>query len=105
MMDDPDAPGGTFTHWVLFDIPAAVEGLSEGERTIGTAGKNDFQHEWYAGPCPPPRRGAHRYFPKLYAVDVESLARKRGATRQEVENAMRGHILDQTALMGRYARR
>jgi Raf kinase inhibitor-like YbhB/YbcL family protein len=105
IMDDPDAPNGTFTHWILFDVPSSVEGLSAGEEHIGIPGRNDFQHAGYKGPCPPPRRGEHRYFFQLYALDIESLSLARGATRAEVERAMRGHILDRTEFMGRYERR
>jgi Raf kinase inhibitor-like YbhB/YbcL family protein len=105
IMDDPDAPNGTFTHWILFDIPGSREGLSEGEESIGIPGRNDFQHVGYKGPCPPPRRGEHRYFFKLYALDIDSLDLLRGASREEVERAMRDHILDRTEFMGRYARR
>jgi len=105
IMDDPDAPNGTFTHWVLFDIPGTVDVLSAGEEGIGVPGRNDFQHEGYRGPCPPPRAGDHRYFLTLYALDVETLRLERAATHMDVERAMQGHILDQTTLMGRYARR
>ncbi len=105
IMDDPDAPNGTFTHWMLFDIVGSATSLSEQEESIGIPGRNDFQHEGYAGPCPPPRGGEHRYFLRLYALDRESLGLQRGATRREVEAAMRDHILDHTELMGRYERR
>ncbi len=103
IVDDPDAPDGTFTHWVLFDIPADAAGIPTGGK-IGTSGRNDFQQEGYGGPCPPPNHGDHRYFFKLFALDVESLDLDPGARKPEVENAMKGHILDQTELMGRYRR-
>ena len=103
IVDDPDAPKGTFTHWVLFDIPADINHIPAGE-SIGISGRNDFQHEGYGGPCPPPNHGEHRYFFKLFALDVESLDLKLGARRSEVEQAMEGHILGQTQLMGRYER-
>jgi Raf kinase inhibitor-like YbhB/YbcL family protein len=90
---------------VLFDIPASVSSLAEQEGIIGVPGRNDFQREGYAGPCPPPRRGEHRYFFRLYALDVPSLGLPRGATRGEVEKAMNSHILDDTELMGLYERR
>jgi Raf kinase inhibitor-like YbhB/YbcL family protein len=105
IMDDPDASSGTFTHWVLFDVPASVGSLSEKEASIGIPGRNDFQREGYAGPCPPPRRGEHRCFFRLYALDVPSLDLPRGATRLEVERTMRSHILGDTELMGLYERR
>jgi Raf kinase inhibitor-like YbhB/YbcL family protein len=59
--DDPDAPSGRFTHWLLFDIPAAVDGLAEGTAGVGVSGRNDFQQIGYGGPCPPRRDKAHRY--------------------------------------------
>jgi Raf kinase inhibitor-like YbhB/YbcL family protein len=104
--DDPDAPGGTFTHWVLFDIPGArrdlPEGLSAG--AIGLAGRNDFGDSNYGGPCPP--RGApHRYFFSLFALDIATLKLPAGAGRNEVEAAMRGHIAGHARLMGRYGRK
>lgn len=104
IMEDPDAPDGTFTHWVLFDIPGAASGLAEQEVSLGMPGRNDAQYAGYAGPCPPPRSGEHRYILRLYALDVEALGLPCGATRREVENAMQGHILAHTELMGRYAR-
>jgi Raf kinase inhibitor-like YbhB/YbcL family protein len=105
IMEDLDASDGTLTHWVLFDIPGSAEGLSEKEESIGVAGRNDFHYEGYAGPCPPPRYGAHRYVLRLYALDVASLGLQRGATRREVEHAMRDHGLEHAELMGRYERR
>jgi Raf kinase inhibitor-like YbhB/YbcL family protein len=104
-MEDPDAASGSFTHWVLFDIPGAAQGLAAQAESIGIPGRNDAQHEGYTGPCPPPQHGEHRYFLRLYALDIASLGLQHGATRGEVENAMRDHVLDYTELMGRYARR
>ena len=105
IVDDPDAPGGTFTHWVLFDIPAATRQLAEAETAIGAAGRGDFGRAGYGGPCPPRGGGSHRYFFKVYALDVASLNLKQGAARRDVETAMKGHILAQAQLMGRYERR
>jgi Raf kinase inhibitor-like YbhB/YbcL family protein len=105
IMDDPDAPVGTFTHWMLFDIPADRLSLAEGERTIGTAGKNDFGRAGYGGPCPPRGHGAHRYFFTLYALDLTSLKLKASVNRQQVEAALRGHILAQAQYRGRYERK
>lgn len=101
IMTDPDAPAGTFTHWVLFDIPANSARLAGSEAGVG--GRNDFQHDHYGGPCPPPKHGQHRYFFRLYALDVESLGLPAGAKRAQVEAAMEGHILGTAELIGRYA--
>jgi len=104
IVDDPDAPRGTFTHWVLFDIPAATNRLPSAARGVGVEGRNDFQHDGYGGPCPPPNHGQHRYDFRLFALDIETLHLKTGASRAEVEKAIQGHILDQAELMGRYER-
>lgn len=103
IVDDPDAPRGTFTHWVLFDIPAAESGLIEGSKQ-GKPGRNDFGKLGYGGPCPPKGHGVHCYFFKLYALDIPSLGLKEGVSKAEVEAAMKGHILAQTETMGRYER-
>ncbi|HWQ15935.1 MAG TPA: YbhB/YbcL family Raf kinase inhibitor-like protein [Roseiflexaceae bacterium] len=105
IMDDPDAPRGTFTHWVLFDIPAASQGLDAGQPAVGVAGVNDFQEPGYRGPCPPPGHGEHRYVFTLYALDVETLGLGQTARRVEVEGAMNGHVIGKAQLMGRYKRR
>jgi Raf kinase inhibitor-like YbhB/YbcL family protein len=103
--DDPDAPSGTFVHWVVYNLSAENMGIVEnlpqdGElKAGGFQGKNDFEKTGYGGPCPP--SGTHRYFFKIYALDAE-LPLKAGATRAEVENAMAGHILAQAQLMGTY---
>ena len=106
--DDPDAPVGSWVHWVLFDLPANVralpqnvpkqEQLADGSRQ----GHNDFRKIGYGGPCPPPGK-PHRYFFKLYALDTK-LNLKPGATKKDVERAMQGHILAQGEWMGRYGR-
>lgn len=105
--DDPDAPAGIWTHWVLFNIPSdqtqVMESIPNSEvLTNGTKqGINDFGRIGYGGPCPP---GAeHRYYFRLYALDI-SLSFDPGATREEVLNAMEGHILGKGELMGRYKR-
>lgn len=102
IVDDPDAPQGTFTHWLKFNIPTDVDDLSAGG--VGVEGKNDFQKDGYGGPCPPPRHGQHRYYFRLYALDVEALDLKEGARRDALEAAMEGHVLGHTELMGRYER-
>jgi Raf kinase inhibitor-like YbhB/YbcL family protein len=105
VVDDPDAPSGTFTHWVLFDIPAETRTLpDEVSSDIGVKGRNDFQQVGYGGPCPPPSHGQHRYYFKLFALDIESLQLPAGASRDEVEAVMQKHVLGQAELMGRYER-
>jgi Raf kinase inhibitor-like YbhB/YbcL family protein len=106
--DDPDAPAGTWVHWVYFDIPAQVRSLPEGlakdaELKDGSRqGRNDFGRVGYGGPCPP-RGPAHRYFFKLYALNAR-LDLPAGATKADVERAMKGKILGQAQLMGKYKR-
>ncbi len=100
IMDDPDAPGGTFTHWVLFDMPAGTQQLAEGTGPIGVGGNNSSSQIGYTGPCPP--SGSHRYYFRLYALDVPSLNLKEGAARSEVEAAMKNHIVGTAETMGRY---
>ena len=106
--DDPDAPSGTFIHWLLYDLPAAYrqlpEALSGNDQMAGGGrqGTNDFSRTGYSGPCPPPGR-PHRYFIRLYALDTTTNLRP-AATRRELDSAMRGHVLAQAELMGRYQR-
>jgi Raf kinase inhibitor-like YbhB/YbcL family protein len=108
IMDDPDAPVGTWVHWVLYDVPADAKEVPEGvlkqEQLASGAqqGRNDFGKIGYGGPCPPPGK-PHRYFFKLYALDTK-LNLKSGATKVELERAMKGHILAQADLIGRYGR-
>lgn len=104
--DDPDAPGGTWTHWLIWNIPAHLTALPEGvpAREVldngACQGRNDFQRIGYGGPCPPPGK-AHRYYFRLYALrsasDLEA-----GAGRKELDRAMRGHIVSQAEWMGTY---
>ena len=106
--DDPDAPVGTWIHWVLFDLPADTKELAEGVAKLeqlpngARQGRNDFGKIGYGGPCPPPGN-PHRYFFKLYALDAK-LNLKAGSTKADVERAMKGHILAQAELIGRYGR-
>ena len=105
--DDPDAPVGTWTHWVIWNIPAKTtalpESLAKTEEASGAVqGKNDFKRIGYGGPCPPPGK-PHRYFFKLYALDSR-LELKAGASKNELERAMKGHILAQAELVGKYGR-
>jgi len=105
--DDPDAPVGTWVHWVIFNIPPDTTGLSENippERVLESGarqGRNDFGNIGYGGPCPP--RGTHRYYFKLYALD-KKVDLEPGATKDELLKAMEGHILAEGRLMGRYKR-
>jgi Raf kinase inhibitor-like YbhB/YbcL family protein len=106
--DDPDAPVGTWVHWVLYDAPATLSAFPQNfpkteQAQDGTRqGKNDFGKIGYDGPCPPAGK-PHRYFFKLYALDTK-LNLKPGATKRDVERAMQGHILAQGEYMGRYGR-
>jgi Raf kinase inhibitor-like YbhB/YbcL family protein len=108
IMDDPDAPVGTWVHWVLYDLPGDTKELPEGvpkqeQHSNGARqGRNDFRKIGYGGPCPPPGK-PHRYFFKLYALD-KKLDLKAGASKAEAESAMQGHILAQAELIGRYGR-
>jgi len=102
IVDDPDAPRGTFTHWVLFGIPAQSSELAEGDTGGGTQGRNDFGRNGYGGPCPP-RGNPHRYFFRLYALDTV-LRLQPGATKQELLRAMENHIIGEGQLMGTYQR-
>ena len=105
--DDPDAPAGTWNHWLLWDIPASVHTLAQGFKPgmVGASGANDFGKPGYGGPCPPPGHGPHRYFFKIHALDVESLSLRAGARRADLDRALRGHVLAQTQYMGRYERK
>ncbi len=100
IMEDPDAPGGTFTHWVLFDLPASTIRLAEGALSIGVSGNNGTGRTGYTGPCPP--SGLHRYYFYLYALDVPSLNLKAGADRSAVEAALKSHVIGIAEAMGKY---
>lgn len=108
VMDDPDAPSGTWVHWVVYDLPPAVRALPEGLpqdgdlKVGGRQGRNDFRRTGYGGPCPPPGK-PHRYFFKLYALDIKTNLNP-GATKADLDRAIQGHILAQAELMGRYKR-
>jgi Raf kinase inhibitor-like YbhB/YbcL family protein len=105
--DDPDAPAGTWVHWVIYNIPGEVRELAEGipARDVlengTTQGSNDFRRIGYGGPCPP--RGTHRYYFKLYALDTK-LDAGAGISKKELIRAMEGHILAEGQLMGKYKR-
>lgn len=102
IMDDPDAPRGTWIHWVLYNIPADAQELPDGEPSgTGVQGENSWGDLGYGGPCPP--GDEHRYFFKLYALDTE-LDLEAGADKEALLAAMEGHVLAQGQLMGVYER-
>ncbi len=109
LLEDPDAPSGTYIHWVIYNIPATERGLSEDfpkrdKLPNGTRqGVNDFKQMGYGGPCPPPGK-AHRYYFKLYALDAQ-INIPGEATRDQLLNAMHGHILAESETMGTYAKK
>ena len=100
--DDPDAPSGTFTHWVLYDLPAKVTQLDEGSSGGGKEGVNGFRKRGYGGPCPPPG-SPHRYYFHVYALDTETLGQA-GMSKEKALSIMRGHILAEGQLIGTYQR-
>ena len=105
--DDPDAPGGTFVHWVVYNIPQNIKEFPENVKIKSISGNavegtNHFSEEGYGGPCPP--SGIHRYYFKIYALDT-ILALKPGAGKNALLKAMEGHILAQGELMGKYSRK
>ncbi|MBN1786528.1 MAG: YbhB/YbcL family Raf kinase inhibitor-like protein [Candidatus Methanofastidiosa archaeon] len=100
IMDDPDAPMGTWNHWLVWGI-WPNDNIAEGS-VPGIQGTNDFRQARYGGPCPP--SGIHRYYFRIYALDT-ILNLKEGAEREELENAMDGHIIGKAELMGKYRRK
>jgi Raf kinase inhibitor-like YbhB/YbcL family protein len=102
VVDDPDAPRRTFTHWLAWGIDPGAGGLAEGERAP-REGRNDFGETGYRGPCPPPGHGRHRYVFRLVALDAE-LELAAGASKQELERALDGHVLATAELVGTYER-
>lgn len=111
---DPDAPPGTWVHWVLYDLSGDASGLEEnlaksevlpnGAKQGLCWGVDSFSRVGYYGPCPPPGHGDHRYYFNVYALDVETLGVGSRATWPDVERAMEGHILGKGTLMGKYRR-
>jgi hypothetical protein len=108
IVDDPDAPGRTFTHWVVYNIPDTVAGFEEGMsafeilKTGASQGKNDFGQVGYGGPCPPPGK-AHHYHFRLYAIDG-IIDIPSGLAKNTVLSAMKGHVIDETEIVGLYKR-
>ncbi len=101
IMDDPDAPSGTFDHWIVWNMDSKTTAFAEGQEPKGVAGRNGFGKSGYGGPCPP--SGEHRYYFKLYALDT-TLNLQSAAKKAELQNAMKGHTLADAQMMGRYKR-
>ncbi|MBI2541408.1 YbhB/YbcL family Raf kinase inhibitor-like protein [Candidatus Woesearchaeota archaeon] len=101
VMDDPDAPAGTWDHWAVFNINPSIKEITKGAEPGGTAGRNSWGRAGYGGPCPP--SGTHRYFFKMYALDI-MLGLPENSTKKELEKAMQGHIIAKAELMGTYKR-
>lgn len=101
IVDDPDAPGGTFDHWIAWNIPGSTKSLPEGAK-VKDQGANHYGEKNYKGPCPPPGK-PHRYFFKLYALDTK-LTLPAGVTKAQLEKALEGHILAKAELMGTFQR-
>ncbi len=102
IVDDPDAPSGLFTHWTVWNISPQTSTIGEGSTPQGVQGTNDFGKSGYGGPCPP--SGTHRYYFKIFALDRE-LDLPSGAKRGQLDAAMKGHVVAQGELMGRYSRK
>jgi Raf kinase inhibitor-like YbhB/YbcL family protein len=107
IVDDPDAPAGTWNHWLLFDIPPKVHNLAQGYKPggLGLSGKNDFGRQGYGGPCPPKGHGPHRYYFRLYALKIQTLGLPDGVTRSQLDHAMKAQVLADTYSMGRFERK
>jgi hypothetical protein len=102
IVDDPDAPSGLFTHWVVWNISPKISTIAEGSAPKGVHGTNDFGKSGYGGPCPP--SGTHRYYFKIFALDRD-LDLPSGAKRSQLDAAMKGHVVAQGELMGRYSKK
>jgi Raf kinase inhibitor-like YbhB/YbcL family protein len=102
VVDDPDAPSGLFTHWMVWNISPQTSTIAEGSTPKGVHGTNDFGKSGYGGPCPP--SGTHRYYFKIFALDRE-LDLPPGTKRSQLDAAMKGHVVEQGELMGRYSRK
>jgi Raf kinase inhibitor-like YbhB/YbcL family protein len=101
ILEDPDAPAGTWDHWITFNIPPRTTEIAEGQDDPGFPGLNSWKKIGWGGPCPP--SGEHRYVFHLYALDCE-LEVPEGATKRDIQLAMRGHVLAQGELIGLYKR-
>jgi Raf kinase inhibitor-like YbhB/YbcL family protein len=107
VLEDPDAPAGVWCHWLLYDIGVKTHALPQGFKpsSLGLSGTNDFGKPGYGGPCPPKGDGPHRYFFKLYAVDVHTLGLPPGVKRPELLQAIKGHVVSEAQYMGRFERK
>jgi Raf kinase inhibitor-like YbhB/YbcL family protein len=106
VVDDPDAPGRTWLHWLVYDIPPGLRQVGEDASRRGIAaarqGRNDFGRTVWGGPCPP--SGRHRYYFRLKAVDVGTVGVRPGATRDEIERRIQGHVVGEAVLMGTFSK-
>lgn len=102
IVEDPDAPGGTWDHWLMWNIPPDTKSIEEDVPPEGVAGKNSGGSYGYTGPCPPDK--LHRFFFKFYALDTTLDLNPASAKKEDVEHAMNGHVIGKAALMGRYDR-
>ncbi len=104
IMEDPDAPMGTFIHWVLWNISPGTKEIPEGAKDFATEGAGSLGRVGYRGPCPPPGHGPHRYFFRAFALDAV-LELKAHSDKAALEKAMEGHVIEQAETMGTYERR
>lgn len=106
IVEDPDAPGGVWRHWLLYDVAAKIHNLAQAYKpgSLGLSGTNDFGKQGYGGPCPP-KGGPHRYFFKLHALDVHTLGLPAGVKAKELEQAIKGHVLAETQYMGKFQKK
>ena len=102
IVDDSDAPGGSFTHWAVWNVSPQTTAIAEGSTPKGVQGTNDFGKSGYGAPCPP--SGAHRYYFKIFALDRQ-LDLSSGARRGQLDAAMKGHVIAEGELLGRYSRK
>ena len=102
VVEDPDAPSGLFTHWIVWNISPQTNAIAEGSATKGVQGTNDFGKSGYGGPCPP--SGTHRYYFRIFALDRE-LSLPSGTKRNQLDAAIKGHVVARGELMGRYSRK
>jgi Raf kinase inhibitor-like YbhB/YbcL family protein len=107
IVEDPDAPSGVWTHWLLYDVGPKIQGLPQSFRpgALAVSGTNDFGNPGYGGPCPPKGHGPHRYFFRLSALDVATVGLPAGARRAELLEAMKGHVLAEAQYMGRFEKK